>query len=267
MPGNVNVARLVIVAQGPKTPRPPRLAVVGAGKLPPTVLVLGAVGSPTGSRGRFLATVAIVDGAPPADPGSGTRPPGSSAGITLRLPAGYRVGGQQVATNVLYRNAVPRYPFGPAAPAAILAGTPPPKIAPSRLLGDAQKLAIDRNVPVADMELLGLTYVSADIVQDRGPRSYAVTIGVSRSNQINGVELTFPEGVEVLRGDGPPRTDVSSSGNVLRLIASDRFQEAVPYRFTFELRRPLASGAAFTLRASTHYFESMLPFTERISLP
>jgi hypothetical protein len=265
-PGNVSVARLVIEAEAARTTRPPRLA-VQAGKLPGSVLVLGAVSPQAGAPGRFLATVAIFDRSPAVDAASGSRPSGSSGGITIRLPSGYRVSSRQVAANVLYQNAVPRYPLGPAEPASVLAGTPPPRIAASRLLADAQKLALERNVAIADMELLGLEYVSADIVRTGGPSSYAVTIGVSGSGQVNAVQLTFPSGVRVLRGAGPPRTEASPFGTFLRLTASDRFQEAVPYRFTLALSRPLAPGSSVTLRASTHYFENVLPFTERLLLP
>ena len=267
--GNVSVARLVIVAQGTKTAPVPPLAVTGAGKLPETVLVLGAVRREPGKAGRFSAALAIFNRPWPATPTATSPPPQavSPTGISLRLPSGYSVGSQQLAANVLYENNLPGYPLGPAAPASVLAGAPPPKIAPSRLLADALKLAVDRNVAVADMELLGLQYVSASVGRSGGPTSYAVTIGVSRSSQVNAVQLTFPKGVVVARGAGPPRATVSPFENNLQLIAPDRFQEAVPYRFTFELSRPLSPGSFFTLRASTHYFENVLPFTERFYAP
>jgi hypothetical protein len=261
------VARLAIVAQGAKAAQLPRLAVSSSGTLPPTVLVLGAVTRDRGQNARFSATLAVFNRPPPPVPPGGSAPAPSAKELSIRLPPGYALAGQQSAANVLYWNRRPDFGLTVGGRAAVLAGTPPPRIAPTRLLADALKLAMDRTVPIADMELLGLRYVSADVVRSGRPTSYAVTIAVSGSNQINAVELTFPREVQVLRSVGPPRTDVSPSGHVLRLIASDRFQEAVPYRFTFVLSRPLPSGAAITLRASAHYFESMLPFTERFYLP
>ena len=44
------------------------------------------------------------------------------------------------------------------------------------------------------------------------------------------------------------------------------FQEGVPYTFNVSFSRPLKRGEHLTLRASTHYFESTLPFTERFFL-
>jgi hypothetical protein len=69
-----------------------------------------------------------------------------------------------------------------------------------------------------------------------------------------------------VRAAGPQRTTALPSGSSLQLLVPDRFQEAVPYRFTLELSRALSGSDFFLLRASTHYFENVLPFTERFYL-
>jgi hypothetical protein len=261
-PGNVSLARLAIVARGAKAAQLPKLAVSSSGTLPPTVLVLGAVTRDRGQNGRFSATLAIFNRPPPPAPPGGSAPAPSPKEISIRLPSGYAFAGQQSAANVLYWNRRPDFALTVGGRASVLAGTPPPRIAPTRLLADALKLAMDQTVPIADMELIGLEYISAEVARGRSAR-YVVVIAVSSLNQVNAVQLTFPDGVRVVRAAGPPRSTVLPSASRLQLIVPDRFQEAVPYRFTFQLSRALSSREFFLLRASTHYFENVLPFTER----
>lgn len=95
-----------------------------------------------------------------------------------------------------------------------------------------------------------------------------VTIGLSHLSQVNAVELRFPGGVTVARAAGPEGTSTVLARGALQLVASTAFfQEGLPYAFTVELSRALRHGEAVEVRASTHYFESALPFSERFVLP
>src|SRR5262249_34327440 len=143
--GKVSVARLVIVAQRAKATRPPRLTVKGAGKLPPATPLLAAVAPPGGAPGRLPANLPILRPPPPPPPAPGTRePPAAAKEISVRVPAGYSLTGQGLVANVLYQNDLPRFPLGVAGLAFVAAGTPPPRISPSRMLADARKLALDQ---------------------------------------------------------------------------------------------------------------------------
>jgi hypothetical protein len=127
-------------------------------------------------------------------------------------------------------------------------------------------LAFDRNVPLAEGGLLGMQYVAAQLSHP-APATLVVTIGLSRLTQVNAVELQFPSGMTVARFTGPTGTDVILKGTAVQLISSRGFfQEGVTYRFTLELSRAPRKGEFATLRASEHYFESSLPFKQRLAL-
>ena len=57
-------------------------------------------------------------------------------------------------------------------------------------------------------------------------------------------------------------------GSAVQLVASGGFfDQGVPYQFDIVLSAAPKRGEFVTLRASTHYFENSLPFTERFALP
>ncbi len=264
-PGNVNVAQLSITAKAGASSKTPALRVADNGKLPATAFVVGGVTRDAAGRGRFVATVAVFN-RPPPDGTPSTPAPGS---VGVRLPAGYTLTRQAVATGVLYQNARPASSFPVPPGVSTLAGTPPPKIAVRRLLVDARKLALDQNVPVADMELLGFPYVSAELAHVAGNKtSFVVTVAVANLGQVNAVRLTFPAGTTFTSATAPPLADASPMGTALQLTATQGFfTEAAPYRFTFTIGQALPGAAVVTLQASTHYFENVLPFTERLWIP
>jgi hypothetical protein len=258
-PGNVTVARLALKASSPGTPR----LVVANGR---RALSAGAMVVATVARsaapGRFSATVAIVN--PKSDV---KQAPTSSGVLILVLPPGVSLAGPiQIARNVLYRNAAPPFRLLPGGTASVLASASPPKLPAAQIVRDAQLLAFDRSVPLADMQILGLEYVAVEF-GPLGTAGQTVTIGLSQLAQVNAVELRFPAGTKVTRVSGPPDTDGLPVGSGVQLIASRGFfQEGVSYRFTLELSRPPRKGDSVIVRASTHYFESSLPFTERFLL-
>jgi hypothetical protein len=131
---------------------------------------------------------------------------------------------------------------------------------------DAQLLASDRAVLLADMELLGLPFVTVHVPTAR--TTVPVVVGLSRLNQVNAVQLRFPAGLRVVRAAAPEgaSSSIVSGGTVQLLASKTSFREGVPYVFTLNLSRPLKRGETVTVRASTHYFESALPFTERFFL-
>jgi hypothetical protein len=262
--GNVTVARLTIKSTATSgAPGAPRLALATKSGFPAAAFVVASIGR-AALPGRFLATVAIIDPSTTSTTSDGSQP---DKLVTLRLPRGFSLSGApQVAKDVLYRNPTP--PFGLAAggTGVLLAGEAPSKLPIARIVRDVELLALDRSVPLADVELLGLPYVAAQVPRTR-TTTLPVTIGLSRLSQVNAVELRFPAGIKVAKASGPPNTDALLIGNAVRLVASRGFfQEGLPYSFTLQLSRPPKKGEFLTLRASEHYFEGSLPFTERFAL-
>lgn len=256
--GNVTVMRLVL--QGASTTAP-QLTLVNR-NVPAGSFVVASTARGSAS-GRFLATIAILN------PGSGattTARPGPP--VNLRLPAGFRlVGPAQVARDVLYANPTPKFTPVPARTAVVLAGTAPSKLPPERIVTDAQLLAFDRSVGLAEISLLGLQFVTASLSRPNATTVRA-TIGLSQLPQVNAVELRFPTGVKVVRVGAPAGTDVLPMGSAVQLVASGGFfDQGVPYQFDIVLSAAPKRGEFVTLRASTHYFENSLPFTERFALP
>jgi hypothetical protein len=255
---------LTIVAKASQEARSPRLRVTSRGSRPAETLVVGGVARDPVKRGRFSGTIALFNRPSSAQPDA-TAP----TRVDIQVPSGYEVTGQDVVANVLYQNDRPVAPVVIPASVSVLTGTPPPKIVPRRLLIDARRLALDETAPVADIELLGFDYVAADIVRIGGSRtSFAVTVAIANLSHVNALQLTFPTGVTVVSAAGPPFTGVAPAGKTLQLIASKGlFNEATPYRFTFVLDRAPPRAGSVTLQASTHYFENVLPFTERFYVP
>jgi len=255
--GNVSVIRLTL--QGASTAAP-RLRLANRA-LPAGSFVVGSTvrGS---APGRFLATIAIVN---PVHGGVTTAKPGPP--VDVRLPAGFRlVGAAQVARDVLYANPTPAFKLVPS-PTAVVLGGKPPKLPPARILTDAQLLAFDRPVGLAEISLLGLQFVTASLSRP-SPTTVRVTIGFSQLPQVNAVELRFPAQLKVVGVVKPAGTDALPMGSAVQLVASTGFYEqGVPYQFDIELSAPPKRGEFVTLRASTHYFENSLPFTERFALP
>ncbi len=214
--------------------------------------------------GGFQATVAVFN------PLSGTAPGESSAlpNVVIRLPGGFSLTrAPQIARDVLYSNTVPSFAYAGGGVGSILAGAAPSMLPPAQIVRDAQQLALERSVRLVDVGLLGLQYVAAQFSRT-GPASFRVTIGLFQSSQVNAVELGFPTGTNVVHASGPPTTDSLLLGNIVRLISSSGFyQDGIQYSFTLRLSRPAKRGDFVTLRASTHYFEGSLPFTERFVLP
>jgi hypothetical protein len=257
-PGNVTVARLALKSAAGT----PRLALAnGRRGLPAGAIVLASVARGS-AAGRYSATVAIVN-----PPSQVTPAPRSAGVVSLVVPPGVTLAGPvRVARNVLYQNAKPPFGLVLGGTASVLASSAPTKLPAVQIVRDAQLLALDRSVPLADMQLLGLEYVAVDFAPP-GTASQSVTIGLSQLGQVNAVELRFPTGTRVTRVSGPPETDGLPVGTGVQLIASRGFfQEGLVYKFTLELSRPLRKGDSVRVRASTHYFESSLPFTERFVL-
>ena len=261
--GNVSIASLTIVAKAGQRARSPGLRVTSQGQLPAEALVVGGVARDSVKRGRFTATIALFRRLSSAQPDAA-----APTKVEVHVPSGYVLSGQHVLANMLYQNGRGGSFVIPES-VSVLAGSPPPKLAPRRLLVDARKLALDETAPVADMELLGLEYVAAAIARvGGGSTSFAVTIAIASVSHINAIKLTFPAGITVVSATGPPRTSATPSGTTLQLFASEGFfDEARPYRFTFGLDRAPPPAGSVTLQASTHYFENTLPFTERFYLP
>jgi hypothetical protein len=265
--GNVSVARVTITPSraGALTTSPPRLSVVNAQALPPSTLVVASISRVRSRRGTYTAVTAIL-----RRPESAASPVQSApAGrLTLRVSRGYTLGPVALASNVLYLNRLPAFPIEKPSSPIVLAGELP-KITASRALLDARRLAYDQNVPLADMELLGFEYVSVGLARLAGTQtSFAVSLGLARIANANAVELRFPKGVRVVRAAGPQGTDAAAVGGTLQVTASGGFfQEGVLHRFSVELDKPPPKASFVTVRASTHYFENVLPFTQRVRLP
>jgi hypothetical protein len=259
--GNVAVARLVIKSSRTGGARGAlRLTLASRIGLPAEAYVAATVGR-AASPGRFLATVAVVH---PGAPSSTAQP---TTFVSLRLPPGFSLlGAPTIVRDVLYANSSPPFALATTRTGSVLAGKAPPKLPIARIVTDAQLLALDRSVPVADMELLGLQYVAAQLSRT-STTTLPVTIAMSRLSQVNAVELRFPSGIAVRKVSGPAGVDGLLLGSAVQLVASTGFfQEGVAYGFTLELSRAPRKGDFVTLRTSTHYFESALPFTERFAL-
>lgn len=258
--GNVGVSRFTIEPSSGIAVTPPRLAVANGRAIGKRVLVVAALSRSSGSR--FVVTIgAIRDAA--TESGQALVP----RTLTVRVPSPFRVvSAPQTASDVLYQNPAPRFPFVAGGTGTVLAGAIPGKLPAARLVQDAQLLAFDRAVPMADTGLIGLPYVTAHVPTAR--TKVSVVVGLTRLNQVNALELQFPTNAHVVQVTGPEGTSNSIvSASTVQLVASTAFfQEGVPYPFTVTLSRPLRGGEHVTLRASTHYFESVLPFTERFVL-
>ena len=253
----MTVTRLVLQPSGASSRKAPRLVL--AGRSAAGVLVASSV-APTRPSGRFFATIAVFR------PGDGTQAarPAKAASIGLRIPAGFAVVSRQVATNVLHQNASPGFALVSGGTASLLAGDDP-KLPAATVVRDAQLLALDRSVPLTDLGLLRLEAVAVTF----GPlgTSLKVSIGLSGLGQVNAVELKFRPGTRVVRTTGPEATDGLPMGTGVQLIASRGFfQDGQTYEFTLELNQAPKKGDVVLVRASTHYFESSLPFTERFVL-
>jgi hypothetical protein len=230
--------------------------------LPPAALALATL-SRSGQR-RFEVTIAVIDTRPPA---TGSAASGRKT-IVVSPPAGFRVvGSARSAADVLYENPVPTFGLAVGGTTQVIAGRLPGKLPPSQIVRDAQLLALDRSVPLADLQLVGLQFVTLQLPSSPG-QAFSATIGLSRLGQVNAVELRFPAGVTVVRAAGPARTSTLPAGAAVQFVASSGFyDEGLQYTFTLELSRPLRRGESVLVRASTHYFESVLPFRERFFVP
>ena len=147
----------------------------------------------------------------------------------------------------------------------MLAGGNPSNLTADRIVADAQLLTLDRSVPLPDMGLLGLPFVAARFTVTG--RTVHATAVVSLLNPVSALESGFPSGTAVTRIIGPGQTEGEPKGSAARLYAkTGSFQEGIAYSFSVELSRAPRRGDVVTLRASSHYFESTLPFTERFAL-
>lgn len=259
--GNVSVARLVIQSASTST-QPPRLRITNPSVLPEGAIAVATV-VPAG-RGRFNATIAVVR---PATTTSSGQPSGPSRALIIRAPAGSRlVGSPQWVNDVLYTNRRPRFALSRGGVASVLGGLAFSRLPASALTEDAQLLAFDRPITMAHARVFGLPYVAVSFPARTGS-TLTATIGLSGLTQVNAVELRFPAGLTVSSVEGPTGTEGLLVGNAVQLISSGRsFREGVLYTFKLHLSRPPARGEAVTVRASEHYFESALPFSERFVL-
>ena len=255
--GDVTVARLTLQSPG-QTMGLPRLTLADRRAVPAGAFAVGTVNRAGPSR--FAATVAIVWPRTNA-----SAPPGASPTkfASLRLPSGYRlVGSPQVVRNALYTNRLPSFGLLTGGVGSVLAGSPP-LLTLDRIARDAQLLALDRSVPLADMGLLGLEFVAVQFSKI-GSTALQATIGTTGLSQVSAIELRFPPGVTAPQVTGAAGTGTLRVGNPVQLVATQGlFQGGIAYGFTLRLNRPLKHGDAVTVRASTHYFESSLPFVER----
>jgi hypothetical protein len=257
--GNITVARFTIKTAATRSSVP---KLTSSGGLPADAYAVATV-SKTRRPSVFSVTVAIVRP-------SVTPPPGqASTGQTLalRLPPGFSLASQpQIAQDVLYVNPTPPFGLVPGGPGQLLAGTSPAKLPLEQVVRDAQLLMLDRSVPLADMALLGLPFVAVQFSRSR-TTSPQVTLVLSRLPQVNAVEVRFPNGVRVAAVAAPAGAEGMLLDNAVRLIGSTGFfSEGIAYSFGLRLNRAPRTGDFVTVRASTHYFENSLPFTERFAL-
>lgn len=258
--GNVTVARLVVQAASAAVSGGPRLALAGSA-VPAGTLVLGSA-TRTGPA-RFASTIAVIRS---GSEESGAPQTGPARPLTVRFSAGFRlVAPAQIAKDVLYANPTPPFGLLRGGDASVLAGESPSKMTIDRIIRDGQLLALDRSVPLVDMGLLGLPFVAAQFTTTG--RNVKATLVVSGLNPVSGIELRFPAGTTVTRVAGPAEMEGEPKGSAARLFASRAsFQEGVAYTFSIDLSRAPRKGDVVILRASPHYFESSLPFTERFAL-
>jgi hypothetical protein len=261
--GNVTVARFAIKASTPRSATP-KLTVAGRGALPADAYAVATV-SKTRVPSVVNVTVAVVR--PGVTPSSDQAPPRGQP-LTLRLPAGYSLAAPpRVAQDVLYTNQAPKFGFVPGGTGALLTGTNPAKLPLEQIVKDAQLLALDRSVPLADAALLGLPFVAVQFAGSRTTTTQ-VTFVLSRLPQVNAVEVRFPAGVKVTSVVAPEGVEGMPMGNAVRIIGSGGFlDEGIAYSCKVQLSRAPRIGEFVTVRASTHYFENTLPFTERFALP
>jgi hypothetical protein len=265
--GNVTVARFTIRTAATRSSVP---KLTSRGALPADAYAVATVSkahqTSSGSRQTssvFSVTVVIVRPslAPPPGQASPTSP------LTLRLPPGFSLASPlKVAQNVLYMNPAPRFGLVPTGLGQLLVGTSPAKLPLEQVVRDAQLLMLDRSVPLADMALLGLPFVAVQFARSR-TTSPEVTLVLSQLAQVNAVEVRFPNGVKVAGVTAPAGAEGMLLGNAVRLIGSTGFfNEGIAYSFGLRLNRAPRTGDFVTVRASTHYFENSLPFTERFAL-
>ena len=260
--GNVAVARLVIQSSANPSSQPPRLRIANPSALPAGALAVTTVAR--AAAGRFNATIAVVRPAITSAPG---QPSGPSRALTIRLPAGSRlVGGPQWVNDVLYTNRRPNFPLLSGGVTSVLAGQAFSRLPASTLTTDAQLLALDRPIAMAHARVFGLQYVAVAF-PSRSGTTLTVRIGLAGLTQVNAIELRFPAGLKVTSVEGPVGSEGLLLGNAVQLISSGRsFREGALYTFTLHLSRPPAARDVVTVRASEHYFESALPFSERFML-
>jgi hypothetical protein len=259
--GNVAVARLVI--QSSSNASPPRLRIANRSSLPSEAFVVATVVG-AAAPGRFNATIAVVRPATSTSPGA---PSGPSLSLNLRLPPGSRLlGGPHWVNDVLYVNRRPAFSLSSGGATSVLGGQTPSRLPASTVTTDAQLLALDRSIPMAHARVLGLQYVSVAFTTTTRT-TLTARIGLAGLTQVNAIELRFPTGLTVTAVEGPTGTEGLLLGNAVQLISSGRaFREGLLYTFTLHLSRPPAKGDVVTVRASEHYFESSLPFSERFVL-
>jgi hypothetical protein len=256
--GDVTVARFDVRSAG-QTNGLPGLR-LDARALPPGAFAAATINRAPG-RSRFAATVAVVAPRPENSAPQASAAPTKLVGLQLS-PGFTIVGSPRVVRNALYANRIPSVALLTKGTASVLGGSPP-LLPTEQIVRDAQLLALERNVPLADMGLLGLEFVTVQLAKLGGTR-LRVTVGTSRLNQVSAIELRFPNGVSASQVTGRAGTGTLRVGNPVQLVATEGiFQAGVPYSFTFKLNRPLQKRDVVTVRASTHYFESSLPFTER----
>jgi hypothetical protein len=260
--GNVAVARLVIQSPATTGLKLPQVTLASRSSLPPEAYVVATVRR-RAAQGRYVVTVAVVR---PATSTSPVPSSGPSRSLILRLPSGFRLATAQWVNDVLYTNRRPAFALAAGGTTSVLAGQNPSRLPASAVTRDAQLLAFDRPIPLSHARTFGLQYVSVAFPK-RTSTTLTARIGIAGLTQVNSVELRFPTGMKVTRATGPTGTEAISLGSAVQLVASGRsFQEGRPYTFTLDLSRPPAKGEVVTVRASEHYFEGSLPFSERFSL-
>jgi hypothetical protein len=254
---NLTVARLTLQA-GPGTAGAPRLVLANRRGLPREAFVSATVSK--ASPGRFLATVAVIR--PEVEPAA--KPGQSTGSMSVLAPGHYRLVSTQVLKDVLYQNTAPGFRLVVGGSASTLAGESP-RLPVGQIVKDAQLLALDRSVPLADMGLLRLPFVAVRF----GPlgTTLRLTIGLTRLSPINAVEVRFPAGIRVTTATGPQGTTTLPMGAAVQFVATaGSFQEGIAYEFTVGLSQAPRKGDSAMVRASTHYFESALPLNERFVL-